>query len=144
MSAAAVASVSWALKRPRSKSIATMGRASTTRPTVAGTFSISASAVTEDTTATIKAWTSGGQQVAYVTAQPLLQLVRVYQTSVTGGTVTSGSVVLNAAAPAGGVVVSLASSSGVASVPGTVSRMCGEDAIVMRLLAPYRTRGGLC
>ncbi len=55
-----------------------------------------------------------------VGAAPALQAVAVQPTSVTGGTSAAGSVALSAPAPAGGVVVALASSAGAAQVPSSV------------------------
>jgi uncharacterized protein (TIGR03437 family) len=52
---------------------------------------------------------------------PLLQSVTVSSASVTGGGMVQGTVNLSQPAPAGGAVVALASNSGIASVPSTVT-----------------------
>jgi hypothetical protein len=55
-----------------------------------------------------------------------LSSVTLNPTSVTGGTSSSGSVALSSAAPTGGIVVTLSSSNGVATVPATVTIAAGS------------------
>ena len=92
------------------------------------TFTTATSPVTNTVTATITATAGGLTQTATLTIQtPLLQSVSVAPSSVIAGTSATGTITLSRAAPNGGVIVSLSSSSSSASVPGSVSIAAGAS-----------------
>jgi len=91
------------------------------------TFAVSTSAVAASTAVTISASYGGVSRTASLTVQPVpppaptLTSLTLSPTSVVGGLQSSrGTVTLSAPAPAGGVQVTLSSSNGAASVPGSV------------------------
>jgi len=87
------------------------------------TFAITTSAVTNTVLATISATMNGTQTtVLTITDPPVTSaIVSLNPNSVTGGTSTTGSVTLNAEAPAGGIVVALSSNNAAASVPSSIT-----------------------
>lgn len=91
------------------------------------TFTVSTSAVAASTVVTISGAYGGVSRTSSLTVQPApppaptLTSLTLNPTSVVGGLQSSrGTVTLSAPAPAGGVQVTLSSSSGVASVPASV------------------------
>jgi hypothetical protein len=92
------------------------------------TFTVSASAVSSTTPAAITGTYGVSQQaVLSITAAPAVSAVTVSPASVAGGTAASGTVTLNAAAPSGGVVVTLSSSNtSAATVPPSVTVAQGQ------------------
>jgi hypothetical protein len=104
--------------------------------TVAGgstsaTFTVTSKTVTADTLVTLTATYSGktlGTQLKVTAAAPVaatLANLTVFPNSIVGGTHAYGTVVLSGAAPAGGASVTLASSSAMATVQGTVTIQAG-------------------
>jgi LmbE family N-acetylglucosaminyl deacetylase len=91
------------------------------------TFSIGTSAVADNTAVTISASYGGATRTASLTVLPaVLSSLALNPTQVVGGLQGStGTVTLNGPAPAGGAVVALSSSSGAASVPGSVTIPAG-------------------
>jgi hypothetical protein len=91
------------------------------------TFSIGTSAVADNTAVTISASYGGATRTASLTVLPaVLSSLTLNPTQVVGGLQGStGTVTLNGPAPAGGAVVALSSSSGAASVPGSVTIPAG-------------------
>jgi len=100
----------------------------------AGNFTVTTSAVSATTTATITATYNGSTRSATLTITPAgagvtLNSVTISPSSVAGGTNTSGFVSLSAGAPAGGAVVALSSSDpAVASLPSSVTVGAGSTA----------------
>jgi hypothetical protein len=92
-----------------------------------GTFPITTITQNATTTATITAAYHGLSQMATltVTLSPSLTQVSVSPSTLEGGGVATGTVFLNTTAPTGGLVVSLASSSGAATVPASVTVSAG-------------------
>ncbi|MBI3721516.1 MAG: hypothetical protein HY248_03100, partial [Fimbriimonas ginsengisoli] len=84
-------------------------------------FTANTANVTANLTATISATANGVSRSGTLTVVPVLKSVVVSPTSVTGDKNATGTVNLNGAAPVGGVVVSLSTSNGAASVPATVT-----------------------
>ena len=86
------------------------------------TFTITTSAVSTSTSATITATLSGTPKTATLTITPAsLVSVTLSPTSVVGGSNSTGTVTISGVAPTGGAVVTLASSSGSATLPSTVT-----------------------
>ncbi len=95
-----------------------------------GAFPITTSAVSATTVVTITATAGGVSRSVPFTVYPAgtkasLSSVRIDQASVTGGTAATGTVVLNSAAPAGGLVVALSDNSGTVTVPASVTVLAG-------------------
>src|SRR5205814_3793127 len=88
------------------------------------TFAVTTKAVTAVSAVTITATYNGVAKTATLTVNPTaagLVGVTVNPTAVTGGTGSTGTVTLGAAAPAGGAIVTLASNNlNAATVPATV------------------------
>ncbi|HEY8618986.1 MAG TPA: fibronectin type III domain-containing protein, partial [Dermatophilaceae bacterium] len=95
------------------------------------TFSIGTTSVTASTPATITATYGGATASATLTVTSAtvtstsLSTVSVNPTTVTGGTASQGTVLLTAAAPAGGSTVGLTSSSATVTVPANVTVAAG-------------------
>ena len=92
-------------------------------------FPITTSAVTSRTSVALHASYNGGTVGGplTVTITPVLQSLTLYPATIVGGNASTGVVKLSAAAPAGGLPVSVTSSiSTVASVPGTVTVAAGS------------------
>jgi hypothetical protein len=92
------------------------------------TFTVSTSSVTTSTSSTISGSYAGAMQTASlsVTSATTLSSLTLNPTSVVGGNTSQGTVALSAAAPSGGVVVTLSSSNTtVATVPASVSLAAG-------------------
>jgi sugar lactone lactonase YvrE len=84
-------------------------------------FSVSTRAVASNTATTISASFGGVRKsVSLGITAPALSSVTLNPTSVTGGTSSTGTVTLSSAAPSGGLVVTLASSSSFVALPSTV------------------------
>ncbi len=93
-------------------------------------FTLTTVSVATTTTATISASQGGVTQTAPLTIlTPLLQSVSVSPTTVAGGSTSTGTVTLSRAASAGGVVVSLTSSSADVTVPATVTVAAGSTTV---------------
>jgi hypothetical protein len=99
-------------------------------------FTVTTSAASASTAVTISAAYAGVTRSASLTVTPTappaptLASLTLSPTSVVGGLQSSrGTVTLNAPAPAGGVQVSLASSNGAASVPGSVFIPAGASSV---------------
>ena len=91
------------------------------------TFAVTTSAVTVPTQANITATCVGASTISTLTLNPPLVGVTVNPAAVTGGAGSTGRVTLGSAAPAGGAVVTLASSNPNARVPvpGSVTVAAG-------------------
>ena len=94
-------------------------------------FTVTTAAVATTTTSSLTASTGVSSQTATLTVTggptgPSLSSVTLNPTSVAGGASSTGTVTLSAAAPAGGLVVSLASSSAKATVPASVTVAAGQ------------------
>ena len=94
------------------------------------TFAVVGRTVTADTTVTITASYGGVTRTASVTvtkpaATATLASVSLNPNTVTGGTGSTGTVTLSAAAPSGGAVVTLSDNSASASVPASVTVPAG-------------------
>jgi len=68
----------------------------------------------------------GGSGPHFVINPPSLTTVSINPTSVTGGQSATGTIMLNGAAPTGGIVVALTSSSADAKVPAKVTIPAGQ------------------
>jgi len=93
---------------------------------ISATFPITTSAVTSATTATVTATYAGVSRSASLTVQPAapatLATLALQPSKVAGGTRATGSIALTAPAPAGGLVVTLASSNtSYATLPASVT-----------------------
>jgi len=96
------------------------------------TVTITTTAVQANTVVTITTRYNGTTRTANLTVTPpagpvTLQSLQLSPTSVTGGSGAQGIVTLTGAAPSGGQVVTLSSSSGVAAVPGSVTVAAGSQ-----------------
>jgi hypothetical protein len=95
------------------------------------TFAVTTSSVAANTAVTITASYGGVNRTTTLTVTPVaaaasLQAVSLNPATVTGGSGSTGTATLTTAAPAGGAVVSLASSNpGVATVPASVTIAAG-------------------
>ncbi|MFZ0821984.1 MAG: immunoglobulin domain-containing protein, partial [Candidatus Acidiferrales bacterium] len=90
------------------------------------TFPVSTSAIGTATQVTLTGTYNGSQNTSLTVNPPVISSVSVNPTSVSGGTGSTGTVTLNAAAPTGGAVVTLTSSNtSVASVPASVTVAAG-------------------
>jgi hypothetical protein len=93
-----------------------------------GTFSVPTTGVSATTNVTISASYGGNTQATTLTINPLLTSVFVNPTSVVAGVTSVGTVSLAAAAPAGGISVTLSSNNAaVASVPTSVTIAAGSS-----------------
>ena len=92
------------------------------------TFTVTTSTVTATSVAKITATDSNNKSVSSHIAVMPLKLVGlgISPKDIVGGTSTTGAVLLNAAAPTGGVVISLSSSSASVQVPGSVTIPAGQ------------------
>jgi hypothetical protein len=97
------------------------------------TFTVNTKAVTASTNVTISASGGGGSTSTQMTVSPAssssvtLSSLTLKDTSISGGNGTEGVVNLSAAAPSGGVAVTLSSSnSSAASVPSSVTVQAGQ------------------
>ena len=107
--------------------------ATVTVPSGASTasFAVTTAAVATTTTSSLTASTGVSSQAATLTVTggptgPSLSSVTLNPISVAGGASSTGTVTLSAAAPAGGLVVTLASSSASATVPASVTVAAGQ------------------
>ena len=94
-------------------------------------FAVTTAAVATTTTSSLTASTGVSRQAATLTVTggptgPSLSSVSLNPTSVAGGASSTGTVTLSGAAPAGGLVVTLASSSASATVPASVTVATGQ------------------
>ncbi len=90
-------------------------------------FTVQTQAVSANTQVTISATYGGGTQQAQLSVSPLLAGVTLNPASVSGGQTSQGTVVLAAAAPAGGIQIGLSSSNtAVATVPASVTVAQGQ------------------
>jgi hypothetical protein len=94
--------------------------------TTSKTFTVTTATVTANQTATITATYNASSRTANLTVRPLLASVAVSPTNPIGGNPSTGTVTLNAAAPAGGAVVTLASNNAAAVVPASVTVSAGS------------------
>ena len=100
---------------------------------IAGGFFVDVTPVTTQTIVTISATAAGVTKTAMLTLNPVgggggatLNSLTLNPTSIRGGRSTTGTVTLSAAAPAGGVVITLSSSNtGLATVPASVTIPAG-------------------
>jgi hypothetical protein len=92
------------------------------------TFAVKTVAVAATTVATITASLNGVSDSAKLTVNPpALTSLTLSPTSVPGGKTATGIVTLGSPAPAGGIVVSLASGNAAASVPASVTVPGGKN-----------------
>ena len=93
-----------------------------------GTFSISTAAVTAETAVTISA-TAGGERrdatLRVMAVQPVLQAIEVDLSVFAGGQNTRGTIRLSAAAPSGGLAVTVSSTDSAVTVPSSVTVPAG-------------------
>ena len=86
------------------------------------------------TSATITAGFNGGSETATLTINPpILASVAVSPKAVVGGQNSTGTVTLSGPAPVGGIVVSLTSNQGIATVPATVTVASGKSTAVFTI-----------
>ena len=99
--------------------------------TTTATFAVATSAVTSSTTVTVSGTSGGATRSAQLTVTPAPTLTSLsLQPTVPGGSTSTGTVTLSAAAPAGGAVVTLSSSStAVATVPTSVTVPAGTTTV---------------
>jgi hypothetical protein len=99
--------------------------------TTTATFAVATSAVTSSTTVTVSGTSGGATRSAQLTVTPAPTLTSLsLQPTVPGGSTSTGTVTLSAAAPAGGAVVTLSSSStAVATVPASVTVPAGTTTV---------------
>ena len=91
-------------------------------------FTITTATVTSTTTATISAVFSGVTRTATLTVTaPVLSLLTLNPTSVTGGTASQGTVTLSGAAPSGGIAVTLSDNASATSEPVSVTIPAGSS-----------------
>ncbi|MGI4791251.1 MAG: beta strand repeat-containing protein [Janthinobacterium lividum] len=90
------------------------------------TFTVTTTSVTSSSNATITAAYGGLSNYAYLTLLPVLKSVSMSPSSLIAGNPSTGTVTLNAVAPAGGTVVALSSSSTAATVPASVTVAAGS------------------
>jgi len=104
--------------------------------TTSATFTISTQGVASSTSVTITASAGGVARTATLRVEPsvTLQSLTIRPTSVWGGNRATGTIILNTAAPAGGIVVELRSSSGRATVPNTVVVPAGATQVNFTIL----------
>ena len=96
--------------------------------TLSASFPISTTSVSSSVSATITATQGGTSKVAILTVNPLaLASLSLYPVSVTGGSTSTGTVMLNGPAGPGGVVVALASSLTAATCPSSVTISAGQS-----------------
>jgi hypothetical protein len=89
-------------------------------------FNVATSAVTANTTATITATAAGASKTAALTVKPWVASLAMNPTTIPGGMTSTGSVVLNGPAPAGGAMVTLSSSNtAAATVPASITIAAG-------------------
>ncbi len=99
--------------------------------TTSATFTVTTTATSADETATITASYAGIDRTATLAVlAPVVTSISVAPSSVQGGSSAMGTVGLTVAAPAGGVLVSLSSSSAFAIVPGSVAVAAGSTSAV--------------
>ena len=104
------------------------------------TFTVTTKAVTAVNTVTITATYNGMAKTAKLTVNPPLVAVTVNPTAVTGGTGSTGTVKLGAAAPAGGAVVTLASNNlNAATVPASVTVPANATAVTFAIATKTAT-----
>ena len=94
------------------------------------TFTVTTPPLSANTSVTLTASYTGVNRTATLTVTPVpppasLNAVALNPTSVTGGTPSQGTVTLSSAAPSGGLVVSLSSNVGAATVPANVTVPAG-------------------
>ena len=90
-------------------------------------FPITSVPVAAATTVTFSATLSGVTKTdSMIVKPPVISSVAIVPSAVYGGTGATGTVTLNGAAPAGGMVVALADNSAATSIPGTVSVAAGS------------------
>jgi hypothetical protein len=125
---------------PTGGAVVTLGSGNTAVATVPATMTIAQGATSGTfpiTTITQNATTTVAISAAYhgltqsasltVTLSPSLTQVSVSPSTLEGGGSATGTVFLNTTAPTGGIVVSLASSSGAATVPASVTVAAGAS-----------------
>lgn len=94
--------------------------------TAAAHFTVRTTPVAVSAAATLTAAAGGATAQAILTVQPpAVKALSVKPRAVVGGSSATGTVTLNGAAPAGGMVVDLASDSSLAQVPATVTVPAG-------------------
>ncbi len=94
------------------------------------TFVIATAAVSAQTTVTLTATLGSVSKTATLTINPVsLEGLRLSPDRVTGGSTSTGIVRISGPAPAGGVVITLASNSASATVPATVTVPAGQNAV---------------
>ena len=93
------------------------------------TFTAATTSVAASTAATISAVYSGATKTAGLTVNPAVALsgLSLNPASVTGGTRSTGTILLTGVAPSGGIVVSLSSNNAAAIVPGSVTVPAGSS-----------------
>ena len=94
------------------------------------TFVIATGSVTALTTVNLTATLGSTSKTATLTINPVsLVEINLRPDRVTGGSTSTGTVRINGPAPAGGLVVTLASNSSSATVPATVTIPAGQNAV---------------
>jgi subtilase family serine protease len=105
---------------------------------VSVSFPIPTAAVSAAVTATLTATLNGIAQSATLTIQPVqLTALTLTPASVVTGSPVTGSLTLNAPAPAGGLVVALSSSSASATVPGSLLIPAGAETATFAVATPH-------
>ena len=106
--------------------------------TTSASFTVTTSVVSAPVTATISVSVNQSVQTATLTIQP----IQISELSLSSGTVltgkpVTGSLALNAPAPAGGLTVAVSSSSASATVPSSVSVPAGSSAATFPIATPH-------
>lgn len=105
-----------------------------------GTFTVTANSVTTVGTATIGGFMGGQSASANLTVKPWLSSLKLTPGSILGGASATGTVTLMIAAPAGGLIVNLASSdTSVATVPANVTVATGASSATFPVTAALVT-----
>jgi hypothetical protein len=104
------------------------------------TFVVTTGAVAAQTTVTLTA-TDGGmsKRATLVVNAVALVSIRLNPDSVKGGATSTGTINLNGPAPTGGLVVTLASNSALATVPATVTVPAGQNSVTFAVTTTAAT-----
>lgn len=84
-------------------------------------FAVNTANVTANLTASVTATANGMGRAGSLSVLPAMKSVSVSPTSVMGGKPATGTVTLNGPAPAGGIVVTLSTTNGAATIPSSVT-----------------------
>jgi hypothetical protein len=134
--AGSTATVTLSAAAPAGGAVVTLTSSNTTAATVPASvtvavgattanFAITTTAVATSTSVNITATYSGASKVVTLVVNPPLASITLSPGTVTGGSGSTGTVTLSAAAPASGAVVALTSNNAAATVPASVTVAAG-------------------